>query len=208
MGTIDREQSSITREQAWQTLNKYVHAEHLIRHALAVEGVMRRYAVNLTERSGEIHDPEVWGVIGLCHDIDYERYPDRHCEMAFTILSDEGWPEAYIRAVQSHGWGICSPVEPLSLLEKVLFTIDELTGLVAAAAVVRPSRSVLDLEVKSVRKKWNTKAFSAGVDRGVIEKGAAMIPMELSEVIAWTIQGMRDVAEEIGLQGSLPIPSL
>lgn len=200
---IDQGPCLISREQAWETLTTYVQADHLIRHALAVEGVMRRFARNLTERTGEPHDPDIWGVIGLCHDIDYERYPQAHCTMAREILTEAGWPASYIRAIQSHGWGICSTIEPQVLLEKVLFTIDELTGLIAAATVVRPSKSVLDLEVKSVRKKWNMKAFSAGVDRGVIEKGAAMIPMELDEVISWTIQGMRDVAEEIALQGAL-----
>ncbi|NLM38245.1 MAG: hydrolase, partial [Firmicutes bacterium] len=127
----------------------------------------------------------------------------QHCLKVREILAGEGWPEEYIRAVQSHGWGICSEVEPVERMENVLYTIDELTGLIAAAALVRPSRSVLDLEVKSVKKKWKDKAFAARVNREVIEKGAARLGMALDEVIKETIAGMRKVAAEIGLQGNL-----
>ena len=140
---------------------------------------------------------------GMAHDIDYERFPEAHCVKAREILDQHGWPEDYVRAVVSHGWGICSDVEPLSLMEKTLFAIDELTGLVTAAALVRPSRSVLDLPVKSVQKKWKDKAFAAGVDRGVIEKGAAMLGVDLAELTGHTIDGMRAVAQEIGLKGNV-----
>ena len=148
-------------------------------------------------------DEEKWGIVGLIHDLDYERYPDQHCLKVKEILTAEGWPEDYIHAVQSHGWGICCDVEPVERMEKVLYTIDELTGLITAAALVRPSKSLLDLEVKSVKKKWKDKAFAAGVNRQVIQKGAELLGMELDEIIKETIAGMREVAAEIGLQGNL-----
>lgn len=185
-----------TREEAWKLLTSYVTAENLRKHALAVEGVLRHFA----RKWGE--DEEMWGIIGLVHDIDYERFPSEHCHRCVSILKESGWPEPYIRAVQSHGWGICTDVEPLHRMEKVLYAVDELTGLVTATALVRPSRSVLDMTAKSVKKKWNEKGFSAGVDRSIIEKGAAMLGMELSELITETILGMRTVAKEIGLEGS------
>ena len=186
-----------TREEAWQLLAEYVPSDNLRRHALAVEAVMRHMA----RKRGE--DEEMWGVIGLVHDIDYERYPEEHCARAPEILRGRGWPEEYIRAVVSHGWGICSDVEPVTGLEKTLYAIDELTGLVAAAALVRPSRSVLDLPVKSVLKKWKDKAFAAGADRSIIEKGAAMLDVELADLINDTIEGMKEQAEAIGLKGNL-----
>jgi predicted hydrolase (HD superfamily) len=189
--------SQITREAAWELLNAHVSEPALIRHALSVEAVMRYFA----RRFGE--DEREWGVIGLCHDVDYEEHPDEHLQHAQRILREAAWPEPYIRAVLSHGWGLCTDVEPVSKLEKTLFTIDELTGLTAAAALVRPSKSVLDMHAKSVKKKWNTRAFSAGVDRSVIERGAKMLGMELTEVIEWTIMGMREVASEIGLAGTV-----
>jgi putative nucleotidyltransferase with HDIG domain len=186
-----------TREEAWKLLAEYVPSDNLQRHALAVEAVMRYMA----RKRGE--DEERWGLIGLVHDIDYERHPEEHCKKAPEILRQHGWPEEDIRAVVSHGWGICSDVEPLSTLEKTLYTIDELTGLVAAAALVRPSRSILDLPVKSVLKKWKDKAFAAGADRSVIEKGAAMLGVELADLIADCFEGMKTQAEAIGLQGNL-----
>jgi len=137
----------------------------------------------------------------LIHDLDYERYPEEHCIKVRELLEAEGWPEEYIHAVQSHGWGICTDVEPVHRMEKVLYAIDELTGLIAAAALVRPSKSVLDLEVKSVKKKWKDKSFAAGVNREIIQKGVELLGMELNQVIQETINGMRQVAEEIGLKG-------
>lgn len=187
----------ITRDEALALYKKYNQDESLFRHALSVEAVMRHFAALFGE------DEEKWGIIGLIHDLDYERYPDEHCTKVKEILTAEGWPEDYIHAVQSHGWGLCSDVEPVERMEKVLYTIDELTGLITAAALVRPSKSVLDLEVKSVKKKWKDKAFAAGVNREVIQKGAELLGMELSEVIKETIAGMREVAAEIGLQGNL-----
>jgi predicted hydrolase (HD superfamily) len=146
-------------------------------------------------------DEEKWGAIGLVHDLDYEQFPEEHCHKSEEILKEKGWPEEYIRAVVSHGWGLCSEVEPQTELEKVLYAIDELTGLVVTTALVRPSKSVMDVKVKSVKKKWKDKRFAAGVDRSIIEKGAQMLGMEVSELIADTLAGMQEVAEEIGLKG-------
>lgn len=185
-----------TREQALELFLRYNESESLYRHALSVEAVMRYMA----RKNGE--DEEKWGVIGLIHDLDYERYPEQHCTMTERILHEEGWPEEYVRAVISHGYGICSDTEPQTLLEKTLFAIDELTGLVNTSALVRPSRSILDMEARSVRKKWTDRRFAAGVDRSVIEKGAAMLGADLNDLITDTIMGMREVAEEIGLKGN------
>ena len=183
-----------TREDAWRILNEYNKSESLIKHALAVEGVMRYFARKLGE------DEEMWGVIGLVHDLDYEQFPKQHCKKTEEILKENEWPEDYIRAVISHGWGICTDVEPKTQLEKILYTIDELTGLVVTSALVRPSKSVMDIKAKSVKKKWKDKRFAAGVDRSIIEKGAGMLGLDLTELITDTIMGMRDVAEEIGLK--------
>jgi len=163
---------------------------------LAVEAVMRHVA---RKKSA---DEELWGVIGLIHDVDYEEHPDEHLRHAPEILRRHGWPEECIRAVASHGWGVFTDVAPVTDLEKTLFAVDELTGLVAAAALVRPSRSVLDLPVKSVLKKWKDKGFAAGVDRKVVEKGAALMEVPLEDLIADTIEGMRAIAETIGLNGN------
>ncbi len=189
--------AEIIRQEALELLHKHVKKEALLRHAFSVEAVMRYFAKQFGE------DEEEWGVIGLCHDIDYEKHPEEHLGFAGEMLREAGWPETYIRAVLSHGWGICSDVEPVTRLEKTLFTIDELTGLITASALVRPSKSVLDMKVKSVKKKWNVKAFSAGVDRDVITRGAEMLGMELPQVIEWSIMGMRSAAEAIGLKGSV-----
>jgi len=185
-----------SRDEAMRLLTQYNEASHLITHALAVEGVMRYMA----EQAGE--DPDHWGLIGLIHDVDYGRYPNEHLQHAPRILSENGWPEDAIRAVVSHGWGICSDVAPETRMEKTLFAIDELTGLVAAAALVRPSRSVMSLPVKSVRKKWKDKRFAAGVDRKIIQKGADLLGVELADLINDTIMGMRSVAKAIGLEGA------
>jgi predicted hydrolase (HD superfamily) len=161
-----------TREEAFALLKRYNKSESLIKHALAVEGVMRYMA----RKRGK--DEEKWGIIGLIHDLDYEQFPDQHCKKTGEILKDNNWPAEYIRAVVSHGWGICSDVKPDSEMEKVL-------------------------SAKSVKKIWKQKQFAAGVDRSIIEKGAQMLDVELGELITDTIMGMRDVAEEIGLKGNV-----
>jgi predicted hydrolase (HD superfamily) len=185
-----------TRAEAFDLLKIYNKSESHLKHALAVEGVMRYMA----RKAGE--DEEKWGIIGLIHDLDWEMYPDQHCQMTEKILTENRWPVEYIRAVMSHGWGLVTEVEPVTLLEKTIFAVDELTGLVATSALVRPSRSVLDMEARSVRKKWNDKRFAAGVDRSVIEKGAEMLGVSLDDLITDCIMGMREVSEDIGLKGA------
>lgn len=184
-----------SREDALKLLKEHVKTDNLLKHAFAVEAVMRYMA----RKAGE--DEEMWGLIGLVHDLDYEEFPEQHCTKTREILEQHGWPEEYIRAVVSHGWGMHSDVKPESLLEKTLYAIDELTGLVAASALVRPSRSVLDLTPKSVMKKWKSPAFAAGVDRSVITRGAEMLGVEVTSLVEDTIMGMREAAEEIGLKG-------
>ncbi len=186
-----------TRDDALKLFKKYNKSESLYKHALSVEAVMRYMAV----KNGE--DEDKWGIIGLIHDLDYEMYPEQHCAKTEEILKENNWPEEYIRAVMSHGWGIVTDVEPVSMLEKTLYAMDELTGLVTTTALVRPSKSVLDMKAKSVRKKWNDRRFAAGVDRSVIEKGAERLGMDLGALIQDCIDGMKEVAEEIGLKGNV-----
>jgi putative nucleotidyltransferase with HDIG domain len=185
-----------TREEAFELLKEYNKSENLVRHALMVEAVMLHFAELFNE-----DDVEKWGVIGLVHDLDYEMYPDEHCKKVRNILEEKGWPEDYIRSIESHGWKICSDVEPVLKMEKVLYTIDELTGLIAATALMRPSKSIMDLETKSVKKKWKQKSFAAGVNREIIDEGAKLLGMELNDIISETILGMRKVAADIGLKG-------
>jgi len=186
-----------TREQAVELFKKYNKSESLYKHALSVEAVMRYMA----RKAGESEDK--WGLIGFIHDLDYEMYPEQHCKMTGKILRENNWPEEYIRAVLSHGWGLATEVKPETLLEKMIFAVDELTGLVATSALVRPSKSVMDMEARSVKKKWTDKRFAAGVNRSVIEKGAAMLGLSLEELITDCIMGMREAAEAIGLKGTV-----
>jgi len=187
------EEHTPTYDEALSIFKEFNRGDSLLKHAYSVEGVMRYMARKIGQ------DEEKWGIVGLTHDLDYERFPEQHCKKAREILEERGWPEEYIRAVVSHGWGICSDVEPQSNMEKTLYAVDELTGLITAAALVRPSKSVSDLEAKSVMKKWKDKSFAAGVNRSVIEKGAAMLGVELRELVSDTIMGMREVADKIGL---------
>jgi len=182
-----------TYDEALSLLKEFNQTDSLIKHAYAVEGAMRHIARTMGE------DEEKWGIIGLVHDLDYERFPEQHCGKSREILEERGWPKEYIRAVVSHGWGICSDAEPQTNLEKVLYAVDELTGLIVAVALVRPSKSLADLEAKSVLKKWKDKAFAAGVNRSLIEKGTTMLGMELRDLVTSTIMGMREVADKIGL---------
>jgi len=186
-----------TREQAYALLMEYNRNDRLIKHALAVEAVMRHMAAKLG------HDEEKWGIVGLVHDLDYEKYPEQHCAKTEEILRDRRWPEEYVHAVLSHGWGICTDVKPEHEMEKVLYAIDELTGLIIAVALVRPSKSLMDLKPKSVAKKWNDRSFAAGADREIIQKGIDMLGVERSELIADVIEGMRAVAADLELDGSL-----
>ena len=182
-----------TYEEALALLKEFNESESLLRHAYTVEGVMRYMA----QKKGE--DEEKWGIVGLIHDLDYERFPEQHCEKSREILEKRGWPEEYIRAIVSHGWGILNDIEPETEMEKTLYAIDELTGLIMAVALIRPSKSVADLKVKSVMKKWKDKSFAAGVDRSLIEKGTAMLGVDLRDLINDVIMGMRQVADRIDL---------
>lgn len=184
-----------TRDEAWALVCEYYDTERMKKHALAVEAAMRY----LARKQGE--DEEMWGVIGLIHDLDFERYPEQHCTKTREILEARGWPASYVRAALSHAWGTYTDLEPQSLLEKTLYAVDELTGLVAASALVRPSKSVIDMTAKSVKKKWKDKRFAAGVDRSIIERGAEMLGVELSILISDVIMGMREAAPELGLAG-------
>ncbi|MEY8415900.1 HDIG domain-containing metalloprotein [Tissierella praeacuta] len=187
-----------TREEALLLFKKYNKSDSLLRHALAVEATMKHFAELFNEP-----DVEKWTIVGLIHDLDYEMYPDEHCIKVQEILKEEDYPQDYIKAVASHGYEICCDVQPTEKMEKVLYAIDELTGLITAVALLRPSKSVLDLEPKSVKKKWKDKGFAAGVDRSIIEKGIQILDMERDDVIMETILAMRKVAEEIGLKGEL-----
>ncbi|MGI6160490.1 MAG: HDIG domain-containing metalloprotein [Christensenellales bacterium] len=185
------------RQQAYELLKEYNSSESLINHALAVEGVMRFLAAKYGE------DVEKWGAIGLLHDIDYEMFPDQHCVKAQEILREKGVDEEYIHAVASHGYGICTDIEPEHLMEKVLYTVDELAGFINAVAIMRPSKSVHDLSVKSVKKKFKTPSFAAKVDRSIITRGAKMWGVELDYAIEQTILGLREIAADIGLAGEI-----
>ncbi len=182
-----------TREEALSLLREYNKSDSLLKHAYAVEGVMRYMA----SKRGE--DEEKWAIVGLIHDLDYERFPQEHCKKTRELLEQRGWPEEYIQAAVSHGWGICVDEEPTTDLAKTLYAMEELTGLITAAALVRPSKSVTDLEARSVIKKWKDRSFAAGVNRPIIEKGAEMLGVDLRDLVSDAIMGMRNVREEIGL---------
>ena len=186
-------QKAPTRQTALDLLLQYNRSDSLINHGKAVEASMRYMA----RKAGQ--DEETWGIIGLIHDLDYEQFPDQHCKKTEEILHTQNWPEDYIRAVLSHGWGICTEVKPQSLLEKTLYTVDELSGFVTACALVRPSKSVVDLEVKSVKKKWKQKGFAAGVQRDIVERGAEMLGVSFDEITADVIAALRERREELGL---------
>ena len=185
--------AGITREQAFDLLKKYNQEEFHIRHALTVEGVMRWYAKKL----GYGEEEEFWGIVGLLHDIDFEQYPEQHCIKALELLKDGGASEELIHAVCSHGYAITVDVKPEHLMEKVLYAADELIGLIWAAALMRPSKSVQDMEVKSVKKKYKIAKFAAGCSREVIERGADMLGWELSDLIGKTILAMRSCEEKV-----------
>ena len=182
-----------TRDDALKVLKEFNKTDSLLKHAYSVEAVMRYIA----RKRGE--DEEKWAIVGLIHDLDYERYPAEHCKKTREILTKRDWPEEYIQAAVAHGWGICTDEEPTSDMAKTLFAIDELTGLIAAAALVRPSKSVSDMEAKSVIKKWKDKAFAAGVDRSIIDKGVERLGVDRNELITDAIMGMREAREQIGL---------
>jgi predicted hydrolase (HD superfamily) len=186
-------QSSITRDQAWELLKQYNKDPFHLQHALTVEGVMKWYANEL----GFGDEADFWGIVGLLHDIDFEQYPQEHCIKAPELLRAGGANEGIIHAVCSHGYELTVDIKPEHQMEKILYASDELTGLIWAVAIIRPSKSVQDMEVKSVKKKYKTLNFAAGCSREVIEKGAAMLGWELDDLIGKTILAMRSCEAEV-----------
>lgn len=183
--------ANFTREEGLSLLKKYNQEPFHIQHALTVEGVMRWYALE----NGE--DEEFWGLAGLMHDVDFEKWPEEHCKKAPELLAEIHASEELVHAVCSHGYGICSDVEPVHLMEKILFAADELTGLIGAAALMRPSKSVMDMETKSLKKKFKDKRFAAGCSHDVIEKGAQMLGWDLNDLFEKTILAMRSCESQI-----------
>ncbi len=185
--------SKITRKQAFELLKKYNKDPFHIRHALTVEGVMKYYA----DKLGYGDERDYWGTVGLLHDIDFELYPEEHCKKAPELLRDGGVGEDMIYSVCSHGYGICCDVKPINEMEKVLFAADELTGLIWSTALMRPSKSVMDMEVSSLKKKFKDKKFAAGCSRDVIKTGAEDLGWELDRLFEETILAMRSCESEI-----------
>lgn len=186
-------ENTLTREEAFELLKKYNKEPFHIQHALTVEGVMRWFA----QEMGYGEEADYWGNTGLLHDIDFELYPEQHCQRAPELLREGGASEDMIRSVCSHGYGLCSDVAPEHEMEKVLFAVDELTGLIGAAALMRPSKSVMDMEVSSVKKKFKDKRFAAGCSRDVIAKGAEALGWELNDLFEKTILAMRSCERQV-----------
>ncbi len=182
-----------TRDDAWNLLKEYNKDPFHLKHALTVEGVMRYFAQDL----GYENEVDFWGMVGLLHDLDFEQYPQAHCLKSQEIMKAKGLDEALIRATASHGYGITVDIKPEHEMEKVLFAIDELTGLIGAVALMRPSKSVQDLELKSVKKKFKTMSFAAGCSRDIIQQGAEMLGWSLDDLITKTILAMRVDEEKI-----------
>ena len=177
----------LTREQAFDLLREYNKEPFHIRHALTVEGVMRRFA----EKLGYGEEADFWGIVGLLHDLDFEQWPEEHCVQSQEIMRERGLDERLIHATASHGYGICVDVKPEHEMEKVLFAADELTGLIGAAALMRPSKSVQDMELKSLKKKYKDKKFAAGCSREVIQRGAEELGWPLDQLLEDTLEAMR-----------------
>ena len=184
--------SELTREEAWQLLKEYNKDHFHLQHAVTVEGVMRYFA----EKLGYGSESDFWGIVGLLHDLDFEMYPDKHCIKQQEIMRERGIDERIIHATASHGYALTVDIKPEHEMEKVLYAVDELTGLIGAAALMRPSKSVQDMEVSSVKKKYKNKNFAAGCSREVIERGAGMLGWELSELIGQTILAMRSCEDK------------
>ena len=185
--------TALTRERALEALKKYNREPFHILHALTVEGVMRWFA----QDQGYGEEEDFWGIAGLLHDIDFEQWPEQHCVKASELLREGGAEESIIHAVCSHGWAICVDIKPEHEMEKVLFAVDELTGLIGAAALMRPSRSVQDMELKSLKKKFKDKKFAAGCSREVIERGANLLGWELDVLLERTREAMRAEEEQV-----------
>lgn len=184
----------ITRAAAWELLNKYNKEHFHLRHALTVEGVMKYFANEL----GYSDEAEFWGIVGLLHDLDFEQFPEEHCIKEQEIMRERGIDERIIHATASHGYELTVDIKPEHEMEKILYAVDELTGLIGAVALMRPSKSVSDLELKSVKKKYKNANFAAGCSREVIERGAAMLGWTLDELISKTILAMRSCEASYG----------
>lgn len=184
--------SDLTREEAWKLLKEYNQEHFHLQHAVTVEGVMRYFAYKL----GYGDEADLWGIVGLLHDLDFEVYPDEHCIKEQEIMRERGIDERIIHATASHGYALTVDIKPEHEMEKVLYAVDELTGLIGAAALMRPSKSVQDMEVSSVKKKYKNKNFAAGCSREVIERGADMLGWELSDLIGQTILAMRSCEDK------------
>jgi predicted hydrolase (HD superfamily) len=182
---------SLNRDEAWNFLCRYNKEEFHLKHARTLEGVMRWFANQL----GYEDEADFWAMVGLLHDLDFEMYPEQHCVKSQEIMREANLSERLIRATASHGYGLTVDIQPEHQMEKVLYAVDELTGLIGAVALMRPSRSVQDLEVKSVMKKFKTLSFAAGCSREVIQKGADMLGWPLEELIEKTILAMRTLEE-------------
>ena len=183
---------TLTREAAWALLTEYNKEPFHLKHALTVEGVMRYFAREL----GYSDEEDLWGIVGLLHDLDFEQFPEQHCIKEQELMRERGIDERIIHATASHGYGITVDIAPEHEMEKVLYATDELTGLIGAVALMRPSKSVSDLELKSVKKKYKNLNFAAGCSREVIERGAAMLGWELDDLISRTILAMRSCEKE------------
>ena len=181
--------SVLTRNEAWELLNEYNKDAFHLKHAQIVEGVMKYFAKEL----GYGNEEEFWGIVGLLHDLDFEQFPEQHCIKEQEIMRERGIDERIIHAVASHGFELTVDIKPEHEMEKVLYAVDELTGLIGAAALMRPSKSVQDIELKSVKKKYKSKGFAAGCSREVIERGAQMLGWSLDDLISKTILAMRTV---------------
>lgn len=184
--------SDLTREEAWKLLKEYNKEHFHLQHAVTVEGVMRYFA----EKLGYGDEADLWGIVGLLHDLDFEMYPDEHCIKEQEIMRERGIDERIIHATASHGYALTVDIKPEHEMEKVLYAVDELTGLIGAAALMRPSKSVQDMEISSVKKKYKNKNFAAGCSREVIERGADMLGWELSDLIGQTILAMRSCEDK------------
>ena len=178
---------TLTREEAWKLLNEYNKEPFHLRHGETVEGVMRYLAQEL----GYGDEVDFWGNVGLLHDLDYEMWPEQHCVKVQELLKELDIDERMIHAIASHAYGICCDVEPVHEMEKVLFAVDELTGLIGAAALMRPSKSVKDMELKSVKKKFKDKAFAAGCNRDIIRTGAERLGWDMDKLMEYTLKGMQ-----------------
>lgn len=183
----------LSRESAWELLTSYNQDAFHLKHALTVEGIMRWFANEL----GYGDEADFWAIVGLLHDLDFERYPEQHCIKSQEIMRENGIDERIIRATASHGWALTVDIKPEHEMEKVLYAVDELSGLIGAVALMRPSKSVQDMELKSVRKKYKTPAFAAGCSREVIQRGADLLGWDLDDLISKTILAMRSCEEAV-----------